>query len=87
LVLLPAAGKGSRRIHTDNARLNWIVFWMQNFPGKGNTIQTNGHHLRNWWDVPANWDYIVSSSKSLGRRDHRHLDQRGRRNSGDALGR
>jgi hypothetical protein len=38
---------------------------MQNFPGKGNTIQTNGHHMRNWWDVHANWDYIVSSSKSL----------------------
>jgi hypothetical protein len=50
---------------TNNAQLNWIVFWMQNFPGKGNTVQTNGHHMRNWWDVHANWDYIVSSSKSL----------------------
>jgi hypothetical protein len=38
---------------------------MQNFPGKGNTIQTNGHHMRNWWDVHANFDYIATSSKSL----------------------
>jgi hypothetical protein len=50
---------------TNNPQLNYLVWWMQNFPGKGNTIQTNGHHMRNWWDVHANFDYIATSSKSL----------------------
>jgi hypothetical protein len=50
---------------THNAQLNWLVFWMQNIPAKGNTIQTSGHHMRNWWDVHANWDSVVSSSNTL----------------------
>lgn len=50
---------------TDNPQLNYLVWWMQNFPGKGNTVQTNGFHMRNWWDVHANFDYIATSSKSL----------------------
>jgi hypothetical protein len=50
---------------SDNAQLNWIVWWMQNFPGKGNSVQTMGHHMRNWWDVHANFDTVVSSSRTL----------------------
>lgn len=50
---------------TDNPQLNWIVWWMQNFPGKGNSVQTHGHHMRNWWDVHANFDTVVSSSRTL----------------------
>ncbi len=50
---------------TNNPQLNYLVWWMQNFPGKGNTVQTNGHHMRNWWDVHANFDSVATSSKSL----------------------
>jgi hypothetical protein len=50
---------------TNNAQLNWIVFWMQNFPGKGNAVQLNGRQMRNWWDVHANWDSVVRSSRTL----------------------
>jgi hypothetical protein len=50
---------------SDNSSLNYIVWWMQNMPGKGNQVALGGHHLRNWWDVHANFDTVAGSSKSL----------------------
>src|SRR5947209_12342792 len=38
---------------------------MQNFPGKGNTVQYQGKQMRNWWDVHARFDSVVGCSKSL----------------------
>jgi hypothetical protein len=49
----------------NNSHVNWLVWWAQSFPGKGNTVQTNGHHMRNWWDVHADWDSVIASGKSL----------------------
>jgi hypothetical protein len=37
----------------DNPSLNWIRWWMQNIPGKGNTVMYQGSPLSNWWDIHA----------------------------------
>lgn len=48
------------RSDTDNSQLNYIVWWMQNFPGRNNTLTYQGLPMRNWWDVHGNWDAFVS---------------------------
>lgn len=34
----------------------WYVYWMQNFPGRGNRIRHNGAGLRNWWLFMGDFD-------------------------------
>jgi hypothetical protein len=50
---------------TDNSQLNYIIWWEQNFPGKGNTVSYKGQPFRNWWDVHGEWDTIVSQHLGL----------------------
>jgi hypothetical protein len=50
---------------TDNSQLNYIIWWEQNFPGKGNTVTYQGQPFRNWWDVHGEWDTIVSQHLGL----------------------
>lgn len=45
---------------TNNPQLNWLVWWLQNLPGKD-----NNKGMRNWWDVHANFDAVMSGSRSL----------------------
>ena len=40
----------------DNPSLNWIRWWMQNIPGKGNTVMYQGSPRSNWWDIHADFD-------------------------------
>lgn len=50
---------------TDNSQLNYILWWEQNIPGRGNTVTYRGQLLRNWWDVHGKWDWIVSYDLGL----------------------
>ncbi|NUP53180.1 MAG: hypothetical protein HOW97_38545 [Catenulispora sp.] len=50
---------------TDNSQLNYIVWWEQNIPGRGNTVTYRGQSLRNWWDVHGEWDVLVSQRLGL----------------------
>lgn len=34
----------------------WYVYWMQNFPGRGNRIRHQGAGLRNWWLFMGDFD-------------------------------
>lgn len=50
---------------TNNSQLNYISWWEQNIPGRGNTVTYNGQPFRNWWDVHGEWDTIVSGNLGL----------------------
>ena len=50
---------------TDNSQLNYIIWWEQNIPGRGNTVTYRGQPLRNWWDVHGEWDTLVSQRLGL----------------------
>ena len=50
---------------TDNPALNYMIWWMQNLPGRENLIRYQGRQLRNWWDVVGNWDAVMAAGPSL----------------------
>lgn len=50
---------------SDNSHLNYMVWMWQNLPGRNNPKKYQGSYLRNWWDVHANFDKVMSSQKSL----------------------
>jgi hypothetical protein len=50
---------------TNNSQLNYIIWWEQNFPGRGNTVSYQGNPFRNWWDVHGEWDAVVSGNLGL----------------------
>lgn len=41
------------------------IWWMQNIPGRNNTLTYQGKPLRNWWDFYADFDTALSLGKSL----------------------
>jgi hypothetical protein len=43
----------------------WYIYWMQNIPGNGNTIDYGSNFLTNWWRVIHDWDYIISNEIGL----------------------
>ncbi|HRY52105.1 MAG TPA: hypothetical protein P5186_29095 [Candidatus Paceibacterota bacterium] len=53
---------GTGRKHSLNARrwngdsLSWFIYWMQNLPGKDNTLTYQGRRLRNWWVFMGDYD-------------------------------
>lgn len=49
----------------DNPPLNYMIWWMQNLPGRDNTIHFQGRQLRNWWDVHGAWDAVMAAGPSL----------------------
>jgi Cellulose binding domain len=50
---------------TNNSQLNYVIWWEQNFPGRGNTVSYQGKPFRNWWDVHGEWDAVVSGNLGL----------------------
>jgi hypothetical protein len=50
---------------TDNSQRNWIVWWMQNMPGIGNTVTYHGQQMRDWWDVYYDFDAAMGTCPSL----------------------
>jgi hypothetical protein len=50
---------------TNNSQLNYVTWWEQNFPGRGNTVTYQGKAFRNWWDVHGEWDAVVSGNLGL----------------------
>jgi hypothetical protein len=50
---------------TNNPQLNWLVLFWQNLPGKDNSKTYQGKHLRNWWDVHADFDNVMAKSRYL----------------------
>jgi len=36
--------------------LYWFIYWMQSFPGRGNTIRMGDGYMTNWWAFVGDWD-------------------------------
>lgn len=36
--------------------LGWFVYWMQNMPGRNNTVLFGQHPMRNWWTFLSEYD-------------------------------
>lgn len=49
----------------DNPVVDYLVWWMQNLPSMDNGLTYQGREMRDWWDVHAAWDDVVTSSRSL----------------------
>jgi hypothetical protein len=49
----------------DDTGVAFKVWWMQNIPGKANTLTYQGKLLRNWWDFYADIDASLASGKAL----------------------
>lgn len=43
----------------------WLVFWMQNMPGRGNTIRHGDRYMTNWWEFVAHWDRAIREGRGL----------------------
>jgi hypothetical protein len=44
---------------------NYMIWWMQNLPGRDNAIRYAGRQMRNWWDVYGAWDAVMAAGRSL----------------------
>jgi hypothetical protein len=49
----------------DTDEPHYLIWWMQNFPGLGNSATYQGHTMRNWWDVHGDWDMFQWRGASL----------------------
>lgn len=49
----------------DNPSLNYIIWNLQNLPGRLNTKTYKEKSLRNWWDIHGDFDEIIKNSKRL----------------------
>lgn len=36
--------------------LTWFIYWMQNLPGRDNSLDYHGRSLTNWWRFVGDWD-------------------------------
>ncbi len=45
--------------------VSFKIWWMQNIPGRGNTLTYQGKPLRNWWDFYGDFDGSLASGKML----------------------
>jgi hypothetical protein len=43
----------------------WKIYWMQNMPGKGNTLFYQGKKMRNWWEFIADFDAAIARGRSF----------------------
>lgn len=43
----------------------WYVYWMQNMPGRGNTIPYGQNRMTNWWAFTADWDASINAQLGL----------------------
>jgi peptidoglycan hydrolase-like protein with peptidoglycan-binding domain len=44
---------------------SWLIYWMQNMPGKNNQVSIRGHRIRNWWEFLGDFDNAVRARKSM----------------------
>jgi len=45
---------------------NWYIYWMQNMPGYGNTIDYgDNNRMTNWWLFTAKWDSVIHANMGL----------------------
>lgn len=45
--------------------LGFYTWYLQNIPGKDNTLSIENRKLRNWWEFIADFDYAITGGKSL----------------------
>ena len=43
----------------------WYIFWMQSFPGHGNTIPFGNNRMTNWWSFVGDWDASINAGLGL----------------------
>jgi Concanavalin A-like lectin/glucanases superfamily len=43
----------------------WYIYWMQNMPGRDNTIPNGGATMTNWWAFTGDWDGSLNSGLGL----------------------
>ena len=56
----PGAADFAQRVETQ-----WYVYWMQNFPGRGNQIRHGANWMTNWWAFLGDWDAAIRSGLGL----------------------
>ena len=47
------------------AESQWYVYWMQNMPGRNNTITHGTGQLTNWWRLTGDWDGAIAAGYRL----------------------
>jgi hypothetical protein len=47
------------------AESQWYMYWMQNMPGRGNTIPFLSGQMTNWWQFTADWDTAIRGRVGL----------------------
>mgnify|MGYP001565261057 FL=1 len=50
---------------TNNPQLNYLVWYWQNLPGRGNPVLYNGKPLRNFWDIHGDFDRVLQTERKL----------------------
>jgi len=43
----------------------WYIYWMQNMPGRGNTIPHGQNRMTTWWAFTADWDASINAGLGL----------------------
>ena len=49
----------------DIDQAHWLLYWMQNMPGRGNTIPYNINKMTNWWHFTGDWDAAITAGIGL----------------------
>ncbi len=49
----------------DDGGLSYMVWWMQNIPGKGNNLDYVFNKMRNWWDFIGDFDASLASGATF----------------------
>jgi hypothetical protein len=52
-----------------DGKVGFLVWWMQNIPGKDNSLIYDGSELRNWWHFIGDFDAAMVLGKSLTKPD------------------
>ena len=63
-------GGPRRRLNCERWRgdsLTWFMYWMENLPGRGNSLVYRGRPLSNWWTFVGDWDGAMGSRAGLTR--------------------
>ncbi len=49
----------------DLTETHWYIYWMQNMPGRENTIRYGERYLTNWWAFTGDWDGSIKAGLGL----------------------
>ena len=56
---------GTRPPESEIDQPHWYIYWMQNMPGRNNTIPYGNGTMTNWWAFTGDWDGSIKSGLGL----------------------